>query len=257
MKQRKQICISSLSLAISLLLLCPTLSFGQEEGSRPHRTGKTPIKSEEPLPQKAGKKASKVMVSEAKDSVGWFNGIAVSFDVVGLLQLALSDYGQYEAALRVHVKDRFFPVLELGYGKASHDDDVTLISYRSKAPYGRIGLDINVLKNKFDNYRVYGGLRYAFTSFKYDVWHPDIQDPWWGGTKEYSAYDVKCHQHWAELVLGVDAKIAGPVRLGWSVRYRRRLSSDEGPLGNAWYVPGYGLSDSSNLGGTFNVIIEI
>lgn len=257
MKRRKRTCILSLSLAISLLFLCPVHTIAQNEESQPKRTGKTPVKVTESLPNKTGKRSVKVSDFDAKDSVSWFNGIAVSIDAVGLLQLGLSDYGQYEAALRIHVKDRYFPILELGYGQASHDDDVTLLSYRSKAPYGRIGLDINVLKNKFDDYRVYAGLRYAFTSFKYDLWHPGVEDPFWGGTSEYSAYGVKCHQHWAELVFGVDAKIIGPVHLGWSLRYRRRLSSDEGPLGNAWYVPGYGLSDSSNLGGTFNVIFEI
>lgn len=256
MKRQKRICIFSLSLAISLLLTCPTHTFAQDEEPLPKRKGKVAVKNLEPLPKHGGKVMAKDL-EPVKDSVAWFNGIAVSVDAVGLLQLAFSDYGQYEAALRVHLKDRYFPVLELGYGKASHDDDVTQLSYRSKAPYGRIGLDINVLKNKFDDYRVYAGFRYAFTSFKYDVWHPGVKDPVWGGESEYSAYGVKCHQHWAELVFGVDAKIVGPVRLGWSVRYRRRISSDEGPLGNAWYVPGFGKADGSNLGGTFNIIFEI
>jgi len=55
----------------------------------------------------------------------------------------------------------------------------------------------------------------------------------------------------------VDAKIWGPVRLGWSARYKRRLLHDEGPLGNAWYVPGFGKTGGSRLGGTFNVIFEL
>lgn len=196
-------------------------------------------------------------VTETVDSVPWFNGFAVSVDLVGPLQMALGSYGQYEAALRLNLKDRYFPIIELGYGRASDDDDVTRLSYRSKAPYGRIGIDYNLLKNKHDKYRLYGGVRYAFTSFKFDVWHPGLKDPVTGALTEYSAYDVKCSQHWAEVVFGVDASIWGPLHLGWSVRYRRRIAINKGTMGNVWYVPGYGLSDQTNLGGTFNVSIDI
>ena len=35
-----------------------------------------------------------------KDSVAFFRGFAVSFDMAGAGMLMLSDYGQYEAALR-------------------------------------------------------------------------------------------------------------------------------------------------------------
>lgn len=209
------------------------------------------------MPLQAQNRQSKVMMTEETDSVPWFNGFAVSVDLVGPLQMALGDYGQYEAALRLNLKDRFFPIIELGYGRASHDDDVSFISYRSKAPYGRIGLDYNLLKNKHDQYRLYGGVRYAFTSFKFDVWRSEMEDKIWGGMVDYSAYGVKCSQHWAEFVMGVDAKIWGPLHLGWSVRFRRRIVIDKGNMGNVWYVPGYGLSDTSNLGGTFNVSIDI
>ena len=62
--------------------------------------------------------------------------------------------------------------------------------------------------------------------------------------------------HWLELGLGVDAKIAGPLHLGWSVRYKRRLIHSEGAIGNSWYAPGFGRNEGSHLGGTFNVILE-
>jgi len=58
-------------------------------------------------------------------------------------------------------------------------------------------------------------------------------------------------------VFGVDATIWGPIHLGWSVRYRQRISYDNGMLGNSWYVPGYGKDGNSCFGGTFNVILEI
>ena len=69
--------------------------------------------------------------------------------------------------------------------------------------------------------------------------------------------DESCSQHWAELLFGIDAKVAGPLHMGWSVRYRRRLVHDEGILDKTWYVPGYGIQESTRLGYTFNVMIDI
>ena len=61
-----------------------------------------------------------------KDSVPLFNGLSVSIDLAGPAMLALGDYGEYEAALRVNIHDQYYPIVELGYGKAKHDDTVTL-----------------------------------------------------------------------------------------------------------------------------------
>ena len=192
-----------------------------------------------------------------KDTIPLFRGLAVSGDLVGIAQLAFGDYGQYEAALRVNLKDKYFPIIELGYGKANAEDISTKISYKTNAPYGRIGIDFNLMKNKHDDYRLYGGMRYAYTAFKYDMFSPGLTDPVWHDRVEYDANNVDCNYHWMEIVFGVDAKIWGPIRLGWNVRYKRRLMHKEGDLGNAWYVPGYGKTGSSRLGGAFNVIFEL
>ena len=191
------------------------------------------------------------------DSVPLFNGFAVSVDLVGPIQMLIGDYGQYEAAVRVNLKDRYFPTVELGIGKADHDDDATNIKYKTTAPYAKIGVDFNLLKNKHDIYRLFAGVRYAFTSYKYDLSHPGMEDPVWGGTVPYGAEGVKCSCQWVEALIGVDAKMWGPVHLGWSVRYRSRLSYNDGDLGNSWYVPGFGESGGSNIGGTFNITIDI
>lgn len=192
-----------------------------------------------------------------KDTVAFFRGVAVSADVVGLAQLAFSDYGQYEAALRINLKDRYFPVFELGYGTADSDNPTTNLKYKTSAPYWRVGMDFNIAKNKHDAYRVYVGARYAMTYYKFDVVGSGLKDPVWGDDVDYNVKGMKAYYHWMEAVFGVDAKIAGPLRLGWSVRYRRRITHDDGNIGKTWYVPGYGKQGGSRLGGTFNIIFEI
>ena len=70
-----------------------------------------------------------------RDTVPFFRGFAVSADLVGLVQMQVSDYGQYEGALRINLHDQYFPVLELGVGRANHDyDEVTDLSYKTSAP---------------------------------------------------------------------------------------------------------------------------
>ena len=47
------------------------------------------------------------------------------------------------------------------------------------------------------------------------------------------------------------------VRLGWSLRYRVRLSDKPSAVGSAWYVPGYGKNDTHAMGATFQLIFDI
>ena len=69
-----------------------------------------------------------------KDSIPLFRGFAVSFDLVGAAMMQLSDYGQYEGALRINLHDEWFPIVEVGYGKANHEDDpVTGLRYKTAA----------------------------------------------------------------------------------------------------------------------------
>ena len=204
-----------------------------------------------------GHAQKRMKVIEEPDSTAFFNGFAVSVDLVGPLQHLIGDYGQYEAALRINLKDRWFPIIELGFGQGEHDNEVTRIHVKSEAPYGRVGIDFNLMKNKHDSYRLYAGARYAYTSFKSSFSHPGILDPYWGGEVPWGATDVNSYYHWMEAVFGVDATIWGPIHLGWSARYRKRLAYDTGEIGNAWYVPGFGKHGSTRLGGTFNVIIDI
>lgn len=193
-----------------------------------------------------------------KDTIPLMRGFTVSFDLVGVAQLMMSDYGQYEGALRLNLHDQWFPVFELGYGKANHEEDLlTGLAYKTQAPYFRVGVDFNLLNQKHQANRLFAGFRYAYTNYKIDVWRRDFPDPIWLWPTGFGVRDLACYQHWAEIVFGLDAQVWGPFHLGWSVRYRQRLAHSEGELGNSWYVPGFGTQDSSKLGATFNVIIDI
>ena len=197
------------------------------------------------------------LFSLQKDSVPLFRGFAVSVDIAGPLVKAMSDYGEMEGSLRINLHDQYFPIVEVGYGEADHNNEVTQISYSTKAPYFRVGCDLNLLKNKHTPNRIYGGLRYAFTSYKVDMARPEVSDPIWGSPTSFEIVGESCNQHWAEVVIGLDAKIFGPLHLGWNVRYKRRLAHKDCSAGKAWNVPGYGKWGDTRLGANFNVIIDI
>ncbi len=191
------------------------------------------------------------------DTLPVFRGVAVGVDLLGAGQRWLSSYGQYEAQVRLNLKDRYFPVAEVGLGDADAQDETTNLSYKTSAPYARLGIDFNILKNKHDLYRFYIGARVAYTSFAFDLSSADIIDPVWGGQASYQALDQKCNMLWAELSAGVDATIWKWIHMGWSVRYRSRLHQSITDVGEPWYVPGFGRNASSRLGATFNLIFEI
>lgn len=193
-----------------------------------------------------------------RDTVPLFRGFAVSFDIVGAVQMRLSDYGQYEGAFRLNLHDQYFPIVEVGYGRASHEnDEVTGITYKTSAPYFRIGADVNIAKRKHAVNRIYAGLRYGFTSYKVDLSRQTFPDPVWLWDTQFGVRGEPCNQHWAEVLVGIDAKVFGPLHLGWSVRYKRRLAHNDGIIGKTWYVPGYGIQESTRIGATFNVSIDI
>ncbi len=198
------------------------------------------------------------IMKEQKDSIAFFRGFAVSFDLVGPAMLALSDHGEIEGALRINLHDQWFPVFELGLGRANHEqDEVTGLTYKTTAPYYRIGMDWNVMKNKHLQNRLYAGFRYACTFFNCDIVRENLPDPVYQGTTGFGVKDMSCSQHWLELVFGIDAQIFGPLHLGWNIRYLRRLYQKHGDIGAAWYVPGFGINDRDNFVGNFNIIIDI
>lgn len=95
-----------LSLAISLLAILPSSVYAQRK---------------------------KIVQKAAPDTIPFYRGIAVGTDLVGSAMIALGDYGQYEGIVRVNLKDKYFPTIEVGMGKANKLEETTGIHYDTKA----------------------------------------------------------------------------------------------------------------------------
>ncbi len=195
-------------------------------------------------------------VHQTKD-IKFFEGMAVGVDVVGAVMYKLAYYGQLEGQLRINLKETYFPVAELGIGHSDHTDEETLLHFKTNSPYIRVGCDMNFNKDKKSKNRIYCGLRYAFTSCKFDLSGIDQVDPVWKTVVPFSYKGMNTTASWIELVFGLEAKIYKTFHIGWSARYKMRISQSTPELGEAWYLPGFGKNDTHNFGATFNLIFDI
>lgn len=186
-----------------------------------------------------------------------FAGISVSGDLAGAVMAVATPFGQYEAACRINLKERYFPIFEMGWGTSDHTDETTLLHYKTGAPYFRIGCDYNFAKDRYSGNRIMGGVRYGFSSFNYDIDSPGIEDPIWGTVTPFDYDGVHGGVQWAELVFGLEAKIWSIFHIGWTARYRFRLHNTTSDIGSPWYVPGYGRNEGHVFSGTFNIIFDI
>ncbi len=187
-----------------------------------------------------------------------FQGFTVSADVLGPAQYFLSDYGCIEGAIRLNLKNTYFPIFEAGIGTFESIDTNTDISYSTTAPYARIGLDINLLKNKFQDNRLFVGARFGISNYKYDYSGPAITDPVWGSSSTLSLSDISATSYWGELVLGVQVKVWRNFHMGWSVRLKKELSTTENQYSKPHFIPGYGKTTTgTSWGGTYSLIFDV
>ena len=101
------------------------------------------------------------------------------------------------------------------------------------------------------------GLRYGFTSFEYDVQAPPLADPNWGGTSiPVDFQGVKSNVHWAEAVVGLKANVLKNFYMGFSVRYRMRLSMTKNENSEPYQIPGFGKG-KNNFGIAYNLVYKL
>lgn len=249
---RKKILNYSISIVLCLLITLPLQAQGESRPATPSKDKKDAKKEEEV-------------------NYPFYNGISIGVDLFGIGNKVLGgDFLSSEIAVDVNLKNRFFPIVELGYGKTdtSNDNGTT---YKTSAPYLRIGLDYNILyKKKFKNC-FFIGFRYAMSSFKYDVKASALNDPVyggtinnvgqeddvWGGSLPYDHEGMKGSMSWFELCAGARAHIWKSIYMGWTVRMKYRTGSSADLFGNPWYIPGYGKYSTNTMGITYTITYKL
>lgn len=196
--------------------------------------------------------------SKFQKFISSFDGITIGADIAGPVQYLASDFGTLEGALKISIKNKFFPTFEAGLGRADITDENTDIKYTTTAPFCRIGIDINMLKNKKQKNRLFVGARYGFSTFNYDISGPAIEDPIWGGSQPFKYSNISTTCHWMEICLGVQVHFWGHFHMGWSARYKAKLGNTESRYSSPYYIPGYGTTSSaSTWGACYHLIWDI
>jgi len=208
------------------------------------------------MPTSAHAQEIKILSEDKEEELPFYQGLMVGVDVSGLASKAFgSDAFSSEISIHANLKNRFFPVVEIGYGKTDTTGEETNIHYQTSAPFFRVGMDYNVFYKKphLPGYFTVG-LRYGFSSFTYDMQSPDLVDPNWGHTSIPVTYnDVKSNAGWLELVLGMKTQVYKDFYMGFTVRYRARQSMKKHENTEPYYIPGYGRGKTSNFGITYSL----
>lgn len=195
-----------------------------------------------------------------EEKVPFYQGTTIGVDIFGLgSKIFGGDITSTEISVEVNLKNRYVPVAEIGYGTTDTTDDGTNIHYKASAPYFRIGMNYNFFfKKPYLPGFLYGGIRYGFTSFSYDVDAPTMKDPTWGFSEIPFSYDgIKTTVTWAELLAGIKVNVYKNFYMGWSLRYRIRMNIKKAEHTEPWYIPGFGKNNSTNLGVTYSLIYKL
>lgn len=187
----------------------------------------------------------------------WISGAAVSADLVGVsMKLVGARFANMEIAGRINIKEKFFPIFEIGIGDCSRHGGENSNIFSCTSPYYRIGVDYNVNK-KMNGNRFLVGARYGISRYDYDFTADGMADPVYGTDVPLNLTGLDGRNQWLELVVGVETKLWKLVRLGWNLRYKMRLSQKISEYGEPYFVPGYGKNDISCFGGSVNLVFDL
>lgn len=189
-----------------------------------------------------------------------YQGSYIGVDIFGLGSKVFgSDFTSAEVSAEVNLKNRYFPIIEIGYGETDAIQEENDIHFKTSAPYFRIGGSYNVFyKKPYLPGQFLVGLRYGYTSFSYDVSAPPMTDPVWGTpTLPFSYEGVKSNASWLEITIGLKANIYKDLHMGLSLRYRSLMNVKAAENSEPWYIPGYGKNKSTNIGVSYTVVYQL
>lgn len=167
-----------------------------------------------------------------------------------LMRVMGQSYGGVGLTAELSMWNKFFPMVELGFGSADSTPEDMNFTYKGKTSfYGKIGAKYNFLYNKDENYQCLLGLNLGYSNFKYDITNITINSDYWGEPITTSILNQKSNATWGELSFSLRVKLMGNVSMGWSFIYHFLLSDKKNPQAAVWYIPGYGTRKGSITGG--------
>ena len=186
------------------------------------------------------------VLANAQDTIRYpvnaMKGVRIGFDV-SKFAMPLIYKGNplgIEVTADVHVKDNFFATAEAGWVKL--ELQMPDFRYWSSGYFGKLGTDYNLLKSRrpFNNDIVYGGLRYAFSTFSHQADQINMQGYFWPNASGLNFPKYTMQAHWLELLLGVKAEVLKNLYVSLTFRFKFIVSAPKDNYSKPYLIPGYG-----------------
>lgn len=187
------------------------------------------------------------------------SSITVSADLFGYMYSIFSNGISWsELTFDIGFKKQFYPTIEAGFAKSdSESKSKNGITYYTKAPYFRIGMDYNMQHHKHRDYFIVLGFRYGYSSFDYTVNGMHFSNPYHGSDLDFNISNAHATAHWGELIFGLRSMFWKNIGMSWSLRYKFPFSITKNEYSKPWYVPGYGINRESAIMGTYKIMFGV
>ena len=191
---------------------------------------------------------------EKNDSIPLYQGVNVKLDIAMPIIEAARSAGKiqdYEMAVNVRLKNRFYPTLELGYALAECGADGA--QHKGQGGFARLGMDLAIVKKGETENNLLVGLRFGGAYQNYDLTNVQVQTDYWQ-SNPIDFYDQNRFDCWGEIVAGCQVYLWKGLHMGWYGRVKLLFTgnvAEEDVL--PYYVPGLGFRNDFNWG--FNYYI--
>ncbi|SMD33194.1 hypothetical protein SAMN04488029_1551 [Reichenbachiella faecimaris] len=174
-------------------------------------------------------------------------------DVIGLGKTLFSD----ETKLEFHSKidfHHYYLAGELGIDKINLTGEG--FDYSSDGTFFRLGPHVNMMPYNKHRSSIFFGIMYARSSFSDHITYAQSDTGWGEDQLIYSNENLEAR--WFEANMGINVNIAGPLYMGYTVRFKfSKKLSDNGKL-FPFEIPGFGQADKgSQFGFNYYVIYKL
>ena len=171
-----------------------------------------------------------------------YQGMSVKLDIAMPILEAVRSAGKiqsYEAAINVRLAKRFYPTLEAGYAFAERSADGG--QYNGQGGFGRIGMDLAVVKKGEALNNILIGLRCGGAYQNYDLTNVKQHIQYWPN-QSLNFYDQHRFDCWGEFVAGCQVQVHKGFQMGWYIRMKLLFTRNakEAEV-MPYYVPGFGF----------------
>jgi hypothetical protein len=192
---------------------------------------------------------SQTTVPEDSVRAPLWQGVTVEIDMAPVVTNLFNDRSsfRYEAAARINLLNKYFPVIEAGY-ESRHQQLNSGIDFLGTGMFYKAGVDLSIIKSELKhsiNNKFLLGARIGMSHFEYDVTNIPVRNAINGSAASVDWTGQRQTAYWMEIVAGIRIEVVKRVIMGWSVRTKNPFGEAEAGSVGPWYIPGFGRAGDS------------